>query len=107
MPPRRVETWLGRNSLTLHLQHAVEKIAPQLVDDRFRQRNSLRTEVAGYGPSEIHVELERHIDAFIAAYSYARRLKTLRGLTPFEFICEIWTKEPDRFTVDPTTTPRN
>ncbi|MES0060827.1 hypothetical protein NKJ79_13705, partial [Mesorhizobium sp. M0041] len=28
--------------------------------------------------------------------------KTLKGLTPFEYICKIWTKEPERFRLDPT-----
>jgi hypothetical protein len=36
------------------------------------------------------------------AYNYARRLKTLRGLTPYEFICQAWVDEPERFTRDPT-----
>ncbi|SEQ72417.1 Integrase core domain-containing protein [Loktanella sp. DSM 29012] len=30
-----------------------------------------------------------------------RRLKTLSGLTPCEYICKIWKSEPDRFIVDP------
>ena len=30
------------------------------------------------------------------------RLKTLRGLTPTEFILNAWTKEPDRFKIDPS-----
>jgi len=51
---------------------------------------------------DTHAQLETHINDFIAAYNYARRLKTLQGLTPFEYICKIWTSEPDRFTVDPT-----
>ena len=51
---------------------------------------------------ETHAELEDHLSAFIAAYNYARRLKTLKGLTPFEYICKTWAKEPDRFTIDPT-----
>ena len=38
---------------------------------------------------------------FINAYNYARRLKTLKGLTPYEYICKIWTKEPERFRLDP------
>ncbi len=29
------------------------------------------------------------------------RLKTLRGLTPYEAICKLWTHDPDRFTLDP------
>lgn len=40
--------------------------------------------------------------SFISAYNYARRLKTLQGLTPYEYICKIWTKEPERFNANPT-----
>jgi len=36
----------------------------------------------------------------MAAYNFARRLKALSGLTPYEYIAEIWTSEPDRFIVD-------
>ncbi|MCE4370401.1 IS481 family transposase, partial [Xanthomonas hortorum pv. hederae] len=34
-------------------------------------------------------------------YNYGRRLKALKGLTPYEFICKQWTSEPERFKVDP------
>ena len=51
---------------------------------------------------DTHSQLETHITDFIAAYNYARRLKTLNGLTPFEYICKIWTSEPDRFILNPT-----
>lgn len=51
---------------------------------------------------DTHSQLETHLTDFITAYNYARRLKTLHGLTPFEYICKIWTNEPDRFNVDPT-----
>ena len=37
----------------------------------------------------------------VTAYNFARRLKTLGGLTPYEYICKIWTSEPDRFILDP------
>ena len=50
---------------------------------------------------ETHAELRRHLADFVAAYNFARRLKTLKGLTPYEFICKLWTKEPQRFTLDP------
>jgi transposase InsO family protein len=49
-----------------------------------------------------HRQLETHLHDFIDAYNYGRRLKTLKGLTPFEYICKIWTSEPERFTLDPT-----
>ena len=35
------------------------------------------------------------------ACTFARRLKTLGGLTPYEYICKIWTSEPDRFILNP------
>ena len=46
---------------------------------------------------ESHEQLNRHLNDFIAAYNFARRLKTLKGLTPYEFICKMATKEPERF----------
>jgi transposase InsO family protein len=49
-----------------------------------------------------HDQLRRHLADFILAYNFARRLKTLKGLTPHEFICKIWAKEPERFRFDPT-----
>ena len=48
-----------------------------------------------------HDQLSSHLSDFINAYNYARRLKTLNGLTPYEYISKIWTKEPERFTFDP------
>ena len=35
-----------------------------------------------------HDELRRHLQLFVDAYNYGRRLKTLRGLTPYEFVCK-------------------
>jgi len=42
-----------------------------------------------------------HLADFMAAYNFAYRLTTLRGLTPYEYIAKIQTSEPDRFIVDP------
>ena len=44
-----------------------------------------------------HDQLTRHLQTFMAAYNYARRLKTLKGLTSHEYICRRWTETPDRF----------
>ena len=49
-----------------------------------------------------HDQLKKHLTDFINAYNFGRRLKTLRGLTPYEFIVKQWTIEPDRFRIDPT-----
>ena len=49
-----------------------------------------------------HDQLRAHLQLLLDAYIYARRLKTLRGLTPYEFVCNTWTEQPHRFRVDPT-----
>lgn len=48
-----------------------------------------------------HRQLEAHLGDFINAYNFGRRLKTLKGLTPYEYICKCWTSQPDRFTLNP------
>jgi transposase InsO family protein len=48
-----------------------------------------------------HQQFQDHLENFINAYNLARSLKTLRGLTPYEFICKIWKTEPERFSLDP------
>jgi len=50
---------------------------------------------------ETHEQLRSHLTDFVNAYNFARRLKTLKGLTPYEAICKAWTKEPKRFRLDP------
>src|SRR5919107_5278463 len=50
---------------------------------------------------ESHDELRAHLALVLDAYNHARRLKALRGLTPNEFICRAWTREPERFRLDP------
>ena len=46
-------------------------------------------------------QLQDHLAAFLDAYNFARRLKTLRGLTPYEAVCKAWNAEPERFNCDP------
>jgi hypothetical protein len=50
-----------------------------------------------------HDQLRQHLSDFVTAYNFARRLKTLKGLTPYEFICKRWTLEPERFRPDLNT----
>jgi hypothetical protein len=50
---------------------------------------------------QTHDELRAHLAAFVGAYNFAKRLKSLGGLTPFEAICKAWTKEPHRFRLSP------
>ncbi len=46
-----------------------------------------------------HSQLKTHMHSFLMAYNFAKWL--LKGLTPYEYICKIWTKEPECFNVNP------
>src|SRR3982750_167063 len=50
---------------------------------------------------DCHEQLERHLADFVSAYNFGRRLKTLQGLTPYEYICKRWTTKPQRFRLNP------
>ncbi len=46
-------------------------------------------------------QLTAHLHDFIDAYNYGRSPKTLRGLTPYEYICKCRANEAERFTPNP------
>lgn len=48
-----------------------------------------------------HDRLRAHLADVLDADNFARRLKSLKGLTPYEYICKLWTEQPDRFRLDP------
>jgi len=50
---------------------------------------------------ETHSSLRTHLATFLDGYNFAKRLKSLRGLTPFERICQLWTEQPERFRLNP------
>ena len=42
-------------------------------------------------------QLEAHLALFLDAYNHARRLKTLKGLAPAQFVWREWQVRPDLF----------
>jgi transposase-like protein len=48
-----------------------------------------------------HDQLRRHLDLFVDTYNHARRLKTLKGLTPAQFIWKQWQAKPELFYEEP------
>ncbi len=45
--------------------------------------------------------LRAHLAAFIAAYNFAKHLKALRWRTPFQAVCDAWSRDPTPFKLDP------
>ena len=66
-----------------------------------RMNRTLKEATVGRYYYNNHKRLQTHLATFLNAYNYAKRLKALNGLTPFEFICKAWTEEPQRFRLDP------
>jgi transposase InsO family protein len=50
---------------------------------------------------ETHSQLQSHLSDFVTAYNFAKRLKTLKGLTPYKFICNAWKKRPKTLNLNP------
>jgi hypothetical protein len=49
---------------------------------------------------ESHGQLREHLELFPLAYNHAKRLRTLMGLTPHEYVCKCWTSEPTLFNTE-------
>jgi transposase InsO family protein len=50
---------------------------------------------------ETLASLSAHVLAFVSAYNCAKHLKALQGRTPFQAICDAWTKAPEPFKINP------
>ncbi len=65
-------------------------------------RSSLHRCLQRHGISRLpEVEGSKPSKKKFKAYNYARRLKTLKGLTPYEYICKCWTSQRERFKLNP------
>lgn len=85
------------------IEHRLTKIAHPWTNGQVERMNrTLKEATVKRYHYDTHDQLKTHLSDFMDAYNYARRLKTLDGLTPFEYICKIWTSEPERFRDNPT-----
>ena len=48
-----------------------------------------------------HGLLKTQLVDFMPTYNFECRHNTLSGLKHYEYICQIWTSDPDRFTLNP------
>ena len=95
--------FFGRTCDRLGIERRLTKVGHPWTNGQVERMNRTLKEATvkryHYGS---HAELREHLAAFVLAYNHAKRLKTLRGLTPYEFICREWQRHPDRFHRDPT-----
>jgi len=55
---------------------------------RRQRRSAIKDATVRRFRYDSHEQLRHHLQDFIDAYNFGRRLKTLKGLTPYEFICK-------------------
>lgn len=79
--------------------------APWVPEVHWPTGNCLQLTIKEAAVKRLHYEnydqSRTYLPDFMAACRFARRLKTVGGLTPNEYIRIIWTTVPDRFTLDP------
>jgi transposase InsO family protein len=106
--PRKQDIWdsghvFDRVCRTNGIEHRLTKVNHPWTNGQVERMNrTLKEATVKRFHYDTHDQLRAHLQLFVDAYNHARRLKTLRGLTPYEFICQVWTKEPERFRLDPS-----
>ena len=106
--PRRQDIWDSQHIFDRvcdehDIEHRLTKVNHPWTNGQVERMNrTIKDATVKRYHYDSHTELRTHLGLFLDAYNLARRLKTLRGLTPYEFVCQSWTKEPDRFRLDPS-----
>lgn len=85
-----------------NIQHRLTKINHPWTNGQVERMNrTIKEATVKQYHYENQDQLEKHLEGFMTAYNYAKRLKTLKGLTPYEYICKIWTEDPKKFKQNP------
>jgi transposase InsO family protein len=106
--PRKQDVWdsehiFDRVCRTNGIEHRLTRVNHPWTNGQVERMNrTIKDATVKRYHYDTHDQLRAHLQLFVDAYNHARRLKTLRGLTPCEFVCHAWTKEPDRFRLDPS-----
>ena len=84
------------------IEHRLTKVSHPWTNGQVERMNrTLKEATVKRYYYDTHEQLKQHLYAFVNAYNFSKRLKTLRGLTPYEYILKIWQSEPERFKINP------
>ncbi|MBB4375297.1 hypothetical protein GGD63_008146 [Bradyrhizobium sp. cir1] len=83
------------------IDHRLTKPKRPWINGQVERMNTIKDATVKRFHYETHAELRSHLSDFVNAYNFAKRLKTLKRLTPFELICRAWIKEPERSNLNP------
>lgn len=84
------------------IEHRLTKIAHPWTNGQVERMNrTLKEATVKRYHYQSHQHLKEHLYNFVNAYNFAKRLKTLKGLTPYEEIIKWWKLDPKRFNINP------
>ena len=66
-----------------------------------RMNRTLKEATVGTFTYASHEQLKEHLHAYLMAYNFAKRLKSLKGSTPWQFILNNWTLHPEYYIINP------
>ena len=94
----RINRWLVQIARRNDIEHRLTKPRHPWTNGQVERMNrTIKDATVKRYHYDSHDQLREHLAAFVDAYNYGRRLKTLRGLTPYEAICRAWAADPSRF----------
>jgi len=106
--PRKQDVWDSRHIFDRvcgqhGIEHRLTKVNHPWTNGQVERMNrTLKDATVKRYHYDSHAQLRAHLQLFVDAYNHARRLKTLRGLTPYEFIHQAWANDPERFRLNPS-----
>ena len=99
LPPPRIDRWhsFARACEQTKIEHRLTKPrCPWTIGQGERMNRTIKDTTVKRDQDARHDELRQHLQLLVGAYNDDRRPKTLRGLTPDEFVCQTRTREPKR-----------
>lgn len=85
-----------------NIEHRLTKISHPWTNGQVERMNrTLKEATVKRYYYDTHDKLKEHLYAFVNAYNFAKRLKTLKGLTPYEFIIKTFQSQQNRFIINP------
>jgi transposase InsO family protein len=84
------------------IEHRLTKVSHPWTNGQVERMNrTLKEATVKRYYYDTHTQLKQHLCDFVNAYNFAKRLKTLKGFTPYEFIVQCWQNKPQSFILNP------
>lgn len=85
-----------------HIEHRKTKVKHPWTNGQVERMNrTLKDATVNTFYYATHEQLKVHLDAYLMAYNFAKRLKAIKGNTPWQFILKQWIDYPQYFTINP------